>query len=413
MTIPEPGTLPRLPQDIFNMEKEDRDFIETSEDKAHALVKEPLVYQRHIERSYFVDLARSGLQGDSAAGERLERHTRQMEAIPRQETRTYPGTNMEYRVTPNLESGHGLEFTVPAWMNEYFATARRPGEIIQRLVREKGNEFELPSGVSSIAVPRLTTGTVVNSQTPNAPVENEDVVTAEVKAQALVYSGESDWSLQGMEQSPAGAHLDWAMFKDLGESLDAEYEKDLIAGRGETLNEALGLTEISGINGVTYTDGAPSAVKLFPELGKAAAQSGAKRKLPPTAWLMTTGRFFWLAFGEDSSNRPLSIEDYPESDWPNAGLGSVGVYLDDAISIELTAGKVLPAGEQDVVIACRPEDWLLWHSSPRTAVMEEPLSGTLGVRFLLYRTTATMLHRYPSSISVVSGTGLKVQTGFK
>ncbi len=385
-----------------------RELVQGAEENGHRAVKEPLVYQLHEQRSYFADrwLAQ---QGSSEAGERLERHTRQMRAIPR-ETRSYEGEDVqyEYRVNPNLETGHGLEFTVPLWLNEYFATARRAEQVIQRLVAESGTEFELPGGVSSISLPRLTQGTLVNDQTPNAPTDNQDIETATVKAQAIQYTGEADCSLQLLEMSPGSASLDFVLFKDMAESLDANLEADFITGKGESVEEALGLLEISGTNSITYTSGAPSGPALMKPMGEAAAQLGAKRRRPPKAWLMTTGRFFWIAFSEDEANRPLSIEDYPESDWPNAGLGSVGVYFDDAISLELGASK-----EQDTIIACRPEDFILWHSPVRTAIMEEPLSGSLGVRFLLRRTTASMLHRYPSGISKITGTGMTVQTGFK
>ncbi len=389
--------------------EEVRDLAETAEANGHREVREPLVYQFHERRSFFADraIAATDKPDARAAGERLEHHKRQMAAMPKAETRSYPGTNFEYRVNPNLETGHGLEFTVPLWLNEYFATARRAGQAVGRLVQEQGREFDLPQGVSSIALPRLTQGTVATSQTPNAPVANQDVESKEVKAQALIYSGESDWSLQALEQSPQGAYLDWVMFTDLTESLDAEFERECITGRGEAFNEALGLLEISGINSVTYTAAAPTGTGMFPAIGKAIAQVGAKRKRPPKALLWTTSRHAWLTTSEDLVDRPMPFEDYDNQDWPIAGFSGFPIYPDDAISTELGASK-----EQDAIIACHVPDFILWHSPIRTAVDHDVLSGTMGVRFLLYRTTATMLHRYPSGISKVEGTGMKVQEGF-
>ena len=92
--------------------REQLDTLETAELDAQRHVGEPLVYTRSETRSYFMDRAMA-VRGNVEAAERLERHGRQM----------------EYRVTPNLETGHGLEFTVPAWLNEYFATAPRTGEV--------------------------------------------------------------------------------------------------------------------------------------------------------------------------------------------------------------------------------------------------------------------------------------------
>ncbi len=384
--------------ELLEIPEEARDLAETAEANGHRAVREPLVYQFHEARSFFVDRAISATDrpGARAAGESLERHKRQMRAIPKGETRTLAGTNFEYRVNPNLETGHGLEFTVPLWLNEYFATARRPEQVIQRLA----HEFDLPAGCSSISLPRMTQGTKVNDQTPNAATDNQDVETAEVKAQAIEYTGESDWSLQSLEQSPQGAHLDWVVFTDMTESLDASLEEDFITGRGEAFNEALGLIEISGINSITYTSAAPSGAAMYPFIGRACAQVGVKRKRPPTALLMTSSRFFWLATSEDAVNQPLIALLVENNDFPP-------IHMDDAISVERGASK-----EQDIIIACRPDDYLLWHSPIRTAIMEEPLSGTLGVRFVLRRMTASMLHRYPSGISKVEGTGMKVQEGF-
>ncbi len=404
--IPAPGTIPKLPQEIFNMER--RREIETAEQNGHRQVREPLVYQLHEQRSYFADrfLASSDKDGANGAGERLERHARQMQAIPR-EVRGIPGTDFEYRVNPNLETGHGLEFTVPLWLNEYFATARRAEQVVQRLVSERGMEFDLPPGCSSISLPRITKGTTVNDQTPNAAVDEGEVESATVEAQVIQYSGKSDWLLQALEQSPQGAHLDFVVFRDALEGLDASLEADFITGKGTEVIEALGLLEIAGTTSVTYTAGAPSGTAMFPFIGRALAQVGVKRFRPPTAVLMTTSRFFWLSTSEDLSNRPLILEDYEGSEFPIAGLSGVGVYLDDAISVTLGASK-----EQDAILAIRPEGFMLWHGPLRTAVMEEPLSGSMGVRFMLYRSTATMLHRYPSAIAKVTGTGMKVQEGF-
>lgn len=387
---------------------EHRGELETAQRNGRRHVREQLVYQLHEQRSYFADrwVASTDQRGAGEAGERLERHGRQMQAIPR-ETRSVPGTEFEYRVNPNLETGHGLEFTVPLWLNEYFATARRPEQVIQRLVAERGMEFDLPDGCSSISLQRITQGTTVNDQTPNDAVDEGEVETATVEAQVIQYSGKSDWSLQALEQSPPGPHLDFVVFKDAREALDAELEKDFIVGKGKEVVEALGLLEIAGTNSVTYTAAAPSGTGMFPFIGRALAQVGVKRQRPPTAVLMTTSRFFWISTSEDQSNRPLLLEDYEGEEFPIAGLSGVGVYVDDAIPTTLGASK-----EQDAIIAIRPEGFMLWHGALRTAVYEEPLSGSMGVRFLLTRYTATMLHRYPSAISKVTGTGMKVQEGF-
>ena len=89
---------------------------------------------------------------------------------------------------------------------------------------------------------------------------------------------------------------------------------------------------------------------------------------------------------------------------PEASLAGTAIYPDDAIPITVKVN-------QEPVFCVRSDDFMLWHSTPRTVVMEEPLSGSMGVRFLLQRLTATMLHRYPSAIAAVTGSGMKAQQG--
>lgn len=379
--------------------QEQRAIIERAEANGHRAVGEPLIYEYRNRRSYCRDLALRESR-NTAAGERLRKHMRQMQAVPKREMRSLEG--VEFRVNPNLTAGTGGEFAPPLWLNELFAMARRPGEVIQRLAPT----FDLPPGVSSVNLPRMTQGTVASQNVAGTPVDDQDVETEAVKSPAATFVGMSDWALQALEQSPAGAHLDWVVFKDLFDSLDAEVEYELIAGSGE--NERFyGLINVAGNNKITYTSANPTGPGMIPYLGQAAAQVGVKRRLPPEAWLATTSRFFWLAFSEDSANRPLSIEDYPHSNFPNAGLGSVGVYFDDAITTTLGVSK-----EQDVVIACRPSDFVLLVSEPKPSVKLDVLSGSLSARFELHRYVAAILGRYPSGISVVEGTGMKTQEGF-
>ena len=370
--------------ELEDIPQEVRDLAEKADQNGRKALGEPPVYQfRSDKRSYIGDMLKMA-RGDSEAGERHERHERQM---------------LEYRINPNVEKGTGLEFTVPLWMNEYFAIAPRPGRIIQRLA----HEFVLPPGCSSIAVPRLTKGTLVNDATPGYAVDNQDVETKEVKAQVLDYSGNSDWSIQSFEQSPQGAHLDWAMFTDMTDSLEASLEEDLISGRGESLNEALGLLNISGINAIANT-AAVTPTAQFPELAKAMGAVGRVRKRPPDAWLMTTARLAWLGMAAETEQRPLILTDNVGEEWPVASMAGIGVYLDDAIPITTN-------GNQEAVFCVRSDDFMLWHSPVRTAVDLDVLSGSMGVRFQLWRSTASMLHRYPSGISAVTGSGMKAQQG--
>jgi HK97 family phage major capsid protein len=144
---------------------------------------------------------------------------------------------------------------------------------------------------------------------------------------------------------------------------------------------------------------------MFPFLGQAVASIGKNRRCPPEAWLMTTSRLAWLGSQEDTQNRPLLIAD-------KDGTGELDVLafpvkLTDAMPTNLGAGT-----NQDAIIACRPSDFLLFESQPRTMVsFDNSLSGTLQVRIHLHRSVA-VLFRYPSAIAAIQGTGTIVQSGF-
>jgi len=381
------------------------DVIERAEHDAHTAVREPLVYTAgDIEGSFYADLYRRERKQDTEARERLERHEKQMLDIPsRHETRTFYGARYEFRAPLNKTAGRGEEFTPPLWLNELFATARRPGQVLQRLAPT----FDLPKGAGSIHLPRITQGTVVEPTIAATPEPSQDVETAEVESPVATFSGISDWAIQALEQSPAGAHLDWVVFRDMTESLDAEIERELLVGSG-TNEHFFGLLELAGTNSIEYTSEEPTGTAMFPFVGRALAQIGVKRRLPPEIIMMNTSRFFWLSTSEDLANRPLLLEDYEESTFPIAGLSGVGVYPNNAIPNTLTKTE-----NQDAIICCRPSDFVLFASEPYVTVKEDVLSGTLQVRFELHRYVAAILGRFPSGISKVTGTGMVVQEGFK
>jgi hypothetical protein len=383
---------------------EERALAETAEANAHRHVREPLVYQMS-GRSYFADLMLADRRfANTEARERLERHGRQMDAMPRFETRTLDGTEFEYRVAPSLKVGQGGEFAPPLWKVELFATARRSSPVLQRLIPT----FDMPKGVSSVNLPRVTSGGTVSTDVPNAPLDSSGYSTEPASSPAVVFAGMSDWSIQTFEQSPAGAHLDWVVFKDLHESSDYNIEKAFINGAGPKYEEWLGLAELPGTNEIEYKSSSPTGTAMVPKIGACLAQVGVKRRKPSEALLMSSSRFFWLATSEDNSNRPLSIEDYPESDFPNCGFASVGVYLDDAI-----LPVYGPTKEQDFVFALRPKDMVMFDAPPTTMIDLDVLSGNLEVRFLMHRTVAAILGRYPSAVSKLFGEGMVPLAEFK
>jgi HK97 family phage major capsid protein len=381
------------------------------------VLHEPLTYERRAPQSYFRDLALARANGSRDAQQRLDQHAREMTVVmPKIEREARMAPGLEYRVNPSTRDGQGGDFAPPRWLIEHFATAPRAKRVLAGLLPG----FPLPEGASEIKLPRMTTGTVAGTPVDGAPVPSQDVVSAAVESNVTTLDGMSDWSLQSLEQSPPGAHLDWAIFKDLTEATDTQLEEKLFtgSGSGQEITGILKLTTGSGaVSAVTLTAGSPKATEVFTALGKVGAQLGDARKAPPELWLMRTARWSWLGSGQDKQERPIDTPD-EAPDAPTFTLDGYNgpepvaswlgwpIYPADAIPASLGA-----AGNQDAVIALRPSDQMLFESEPVVAVDQTVLSGTLGVRFGLHRRAAA-LWRYPTGIATLGGTGLVVQSEY-
>lgn len=373
--------------------------------------REPLVYDRHAPTSWFKDQFLA-MRGDVRAQRRLELHGMQVEHLARRrrdvdaEFRALDEAGLEYRITPNVTQGQGGYFAPPGWLVDEFKTAARPRRVLTGLMPS----LPLPDGVQSINLPKLVTGTQAQVQDQTAAVPSQDVVDANATSQVVTIAGNADYSLPSLEQSPPGAHLDWAIFKDLSEAYDAQLETQSLVGAGGTGPNAQlnGVTTVAvGAGIVTYTDASPTVPEMYPFFGQAVAAIGDNRKLPPQAWLMRTARWGWIATSLDDQHRPLVPPGTHPAGPTQLELAGFPVFLDDAIPANLGAGT-----NQDIVITLRYDGFLLLEGTPRSAVMMEPLSGTLGVRFQWRNYAALVSTAYTSAVATVGGTGMVVQSGF-
>jgi len=378
---------------------------------------EPLVYERrgpNSRHSFFRDFAlRECGSGDGAAEGRLARHEAEMRVeVPAMEKRLAKNPEIEYRVNPNRTDGQGGYFAVPLWAESAWAGAVRPGRVLAGLIPG----FDLPEKVTSIHLPKMTTGTEASTPTDGAPAANQDVIDSVIESPAMTVTGNSDWSLQALEQSPAGAHLDHAVLTDLNAAADADLETKLFTGTG-TNREITGIlnlpTGAGGVSSVTFTSASPHQYELVTEMGKVGGQLGDARKLPPECWLMRTARFCAISGSTDEEKRPLATPGHvaaePVSYQFNDSRPAVAspffsfpTYLSDAIPATLGVG-----GNQDLICAIRPSDFMLFESDNKTAVYKEVLSGTLQARFTLRRYAAA-LWRQPQGIAILGGTGLVI-----
>jgi HK97 family phage major capsid protein len=259
---------------------------------------------------------------------------------------------------------------------------------------------------------------IQDSTAATPPTVTQPASTGTNTANLPLISGQADVPMQMLEQSGVGgAAMDQVLFRDLTADYDYRMEQNLITGIGQdgVLPTPQGILNVAGLNSVQYT-GSVSATSMFGTLGQAIAVVGNKRHRPPSAWLMTTSRAAWLGSSEDQQNRPLMIADDTNENG-SFDLLSFQVLMHDALPTNIVSGSPGAFGygttnPQDVIIACRPEDMLLFESAPTMDVHLGALSGTLEARVIYRRYVGFLGGRYPSSITVIWGSGMQIASGF-
>ena len=241
---------------------------------------EPLTYERHGQHSYFADLI--GSNQSAVARERLQRHAQEMEVISEERNqrawRDIRTGGFEYRVEPNRTDGYGGYFTIPLWMNELFATAVRPGRVLAGLIPH----FDLPQGCSSINLPIIGTGTRTQHVNDTMGVPDVDITDTAGSSTVVTIAGQADVALQMLEQSPAGAMIDFVLLKDLLEDYDRDLEAQLLMGGGSALNELLGVVNADTV--ITYTDGSAHGSGDV-DLLRPACRPARRQQVPPAGVL--------------------------------------------------------------------------------------------------------------------------------
>lgn len=396
------------------------------------VLSEPLTYQRGNGRSYFQDLAKSQLQQDAEATQRLQHHGKELEVeMParekrreeraRQELRTLDGLSarqresvFEKRVNPNRTDGQGGYFVPPLWLIDEFIELPRFGAPIANAVRN----LTLPPGTDSINLPKIATGTATGVQTADAAaVTSTDLTDDFVNAPVRTIAGQQDVAMQLLDQSPVS--FDEVVFTDLMADYNLRKDVQVISGSGSS-GQVTGILNVSGINAVTYTDASPTLPEMYVPWVQSVSQIATNRKMPATATFVIPAIWYWGSSQLDTTNRPLII---PEQSGPfnpmalqtgEVAEGPVGrltigtpVILDGNIPSNLGAGT-----NETRIITARTSDLYLWEGAMRTRVLMEVLSGTLQARFQLYNYVAFMGNRLPKAITVVSGTGLIPTAGF-
>jgi HK97 family phage major capsid protein len=206
--------------------------------------------------SFFADIVTSS--NNPGAIERLQRNQ----------------AEMLDRLTPEqravTSSGGGVGFIPPVYLGDLWAElprATRPfaAAIGSRPLTETG---------MTLSVPRITTGSLVASQTTqNTAIGNQDIVSTSLSVPVVTVARYCDLSLQAIERSMPG--LDMVVFSDLRAAYDGELDRQMISGAGTT--EHVGIRAVASINTVAYTASTPTGAGLLPKIYDGIQQIGSNR----------------------------------------------------------------------------------------------------------------------------------------
>lgn len=350
----------------------------------------PVYRKGDTEVSYFRDLFASRHSGDQGAMQRL---------AASQETRAATST-----------AGSGGEMAPPLWLISDFVEMARAG----RVTADQLPTEDLPGGVSSINLPKITAGSTVGvTQTQNTAITEGSVTTTSVSSGIAEITGKQTVPLALLRQS--GISLDSIIVADLAAAYATKLDLQVVSGSAAN-GELRGL--ITAGTAVAYTTAAPRVVSttaadsFYMKILSAQAALAGTRFLPADKIIMHPRRWAWILGALDSSNRPLVTPNGPAfnqvaltgeqvAEGPAGQLLGLPVFVDPNIPTNLGV-----ATNQDVVFVLRSADLRLYESAVETASFDATYADQNSILFRVLGFAAFIPHRHQASVQVIGGTGL-------
>lgn len=406
LTEDESAKFNEIREELAKFDERITELVELDKRKAEAAearkavglqVNEPNpVYRRDDARtSFFRDLASMS----NPAGHGFEEARGRLAAA--QESRAGDMTTV---------AGAGGEFAPPLWLVEDFAALARAGRVTADLC----NNMTLPSGVSSINLPKVSSGTTVAvQQTQNTAVSDTAMTTTSVSSGITTLAGKQIVSMQLLQQS--GIPFDRVVLQDLAKAYAVQLDTQVLYGTGSN-GQLKGLVSLANNNAFTSASPAPASVtnanSLYYVVSKAGAAVQTSLYEPANALIMHPNRWAWILGSVDTASRPLVIPAGPQFN----GLGNVdgvtaqgfagtfggySVFTDPNIS--LTANS---ATNQDEIYMVRRDQLWLWETPVQQASFDATYADQLSVLFRVHGYAAFIGNRYSGAVQSIRGTGL-------
>jgi HK97 family phage major capsid protein len=347
------------------------------------VVSEASVYRPDAQHSFFRDLVYQ--RNDREAAERMQRHA------------------VEMRAVSGASGGGGDGFIPPQYLGQFAVEVARQGRPFANVLPSA----PLPDTGNVITIPKMSTGTTVASQTEGSSVSSTDVTSTQISVNVRTIAGQQDISLQLLERSTPA--FDQIIFRDLALAHATELDRQTIRGATGS-NEHLGLHNVSGVNTVSYTDASPTAAEAIPSIYNSLQQILSNRYLPADYIVMHPRRAAWFAAGL-SSSFPLFQQGGFYRGVGDQDGGVVGTIAGVPVIADANCATNYGSGtNQDEIYVVRTQDMVLMETPLVTRVADQVLSGNLQVRLQVWNYSAFASQRYPSGISIISGTGLVTPT---
>lgn len=351
------------------------------------------IYRPDGDWSFFADQFRSQVMRDGGAMERLGR----FEA----EQRDVVGSAFTGAIPPQ-------------YLVDQFAPVVRAGSPFWNALN-RGPLFE--TGLSAI-VPRGTTGSAAAAVTEGGGFNEQDMANADDTVNVNLFGAQQDISRAIFMRG--GPVVDMIIFPDLMSAYYTALDSSIINGNGTAPNHR-GVRNVSGISTVTYNDASPTVPELWPKLQDAIQRVNGLRFAGATLAVMHPRRWGWLLAGLDGSSRPVfeASAQIPQNAMglgDALGYGSIIGSINGQLPVVTDANipTNVGAGTEDVIVVMRSFDFLALQDgdgTPTTYTFEQTLSTAPGqVRLAVGGFSMFHAGRYPTGISVITGTGLIAPT---
>lgn len=403
-------------------------------------VKEPHVYGKGSENSYFFDLARHA-RGEAdplyhEARTRLLAASHQVAVdiqtapsekrakvrdIIREEKRTggkdevrdalkrYDALGQtgrsELRAMDTTASSGG-SFATPIYQIQEWALYREAG----RAFADQCNHQDLPAYGMTVYIPHVTQGAAVASVAQNTAITETDPNAAYLSGNLGIIAGQVTVSQALLDRVGPGFQFDemvnQQLLEDYAPKLDANVLTAALSGAGTvayTDSTGFHLTTTGGVGG--FTSKVAGA--------KVAIRKGAGVFMKPTHLFLDPSRWEFVSAWSDAQGRPVVVPDYAgafnavaagnaSGDYDVEGatgyrLNGLGIYEDANIPV--------PTAGADQAIVGALNQVYVFEGAPVTRAVPQTLANQLSVLLQLYSYTTTIV-RYPTAVQTIAGTGM-------